>query len=101
MGDEFKSISFHLIEDFPKAKLTKVLYLAEAIKEQFNLYYDLFYKFEKEKIIKISGQDRKIYFNLPDNYKKANEYEKEVFHHLRMIRKYINALYELRIEMEF
>ncbi len=101
LGDEFKSISFHLIEDFPKSRLNNVLYLAKAIKSQFDLYYDLFYKFDREKIRGMSEQDKKIYFSLPENYKKANEDEKEVFHHLRMIRKYINALYELRIEMEF
>jgi hypothetical protein len=34
-------------------------------------------------------------------YKKASEDEKEGFHNLRMISRYINSLMELRIEMEY
>jgi hypothetical protein len=38
---------------------------------------------------------------VPAIYKKASEDEKEIFHHLRMIGRYINSLMELRIEMEY
>jgi hypothetical protein len=38
---------------------------------------------------------------MPSVYKKAKEEEKEILHHLRMIGRYVNALLELRIEMEF
>jgi len=101
MGDEFKNISHHLLHDFPEAKLKHIEKLAEFVKRQLDVYYDLFYKFEKEKIKKISEMDKESYFHVPELYKKATEDEKEIFHHLRVIGRYINALLELRIEMEY
>jgi len=101
VGDEFKNIASHLLRDFPKAKLKNVQELAEAVKEQLDVYYDLFYKFEEKKIKQISEIDSKIYFKIPDIYKKASEDEKEIYHHLRMVGRYLNALLELRIEMEY
>jgi len=102
IGDEFKNISNHIVHDFPKTKLGAIKELAEAIKEQLDVYYDLFYKFDKSKINKMSEIDKKVYFKvLPDMYKKANDKEREIYHHLRMMSKYINALLELRIEMEY
>ncbi len=101
IGDEFKNISNHLVQDFPKTKLNNIKELAQSIKEQLDVYYDLFYKFDKSKINKISEIDRNMYFKIPEIYKKASEHEKEIYHHLRMIEKYINALLELRIEMEY
>ena len=68
---------------------------------QIDNYYDLYYKFDKDKIKKISELDQKTYMDFPKLYKRANEEEKEVFHHLRMIGRYINSLLELRIEMEY
>jgi len=101
LGDEFKNISTHLIEDFPKTKKMKnILELAESIKQQIDAFYDLFYKFDKQKIKKMSELDRKTYMAVPEIYNKAGEEEKEIFHHLRMISRYLNALLELRIEME-
>ncbi len=101
VGDEFKNISHHLVKDFPGIKLKNILELAESVKEQFDVYYDLFYKFDKNKIKKLSEIDSKLYFKVPEMYKKATEHEKEIYHHLRIIERYINALLELRIEMEY
>ena len=101
LGDEFKNIATHLICDFPKAKLNNIKKLAESVKEQIDTYYGLFYIFDKNKINKLSQIDKEIYLQVPSLYKKASEEEKEVFHHLRMISRYINALMELRIEMEY
>ncbi|OGJ17640.1 hypothetical protein A3K73_03580 [Candidatus Pacearchaeota archaeon RBG_13_36_9] len=101
IGDEFKNISTHLIYDTPKTRLKNILELAVSIKEQLDVYYDLFYKFDKTKINKISEIDRSTYFKVPEMYKKASEAEKEIYHHLRIIGRYLNALLELRIEMEY
>jgi phosphate uptake regulator len=101
MGDEFKNIAIHLTQDFPEGKFQNIKPLVKFIKEQIDNYYDLYYKFDEEKIQKISQVDQKTYIDVPKLYKKANEEEKEVFHHLRMISRYINSLLELRIEMEF
>ena len=101
IGDEFKNISTHLIYDTPKNKLKNILDLAVSIKEQLDVYYDLFYKFDKSKINKMSEIDKNMYIKVPGMYKKASEVEKEIYHHLRIISRYLNALLELRIEMEF
>ncbi len=100
-GDEYKNIAFHLLRDFPSGKFKSMENMARLVKEQFDAYYDLFYKFDKAKIYKISDLDKQLYFGVSDMYKKSGEEEKEIFHHLRMIERYINALLELRIEMEF
>jgi len=101
MGDEFKNIGIHLTQDFPEGRFQNIKPLAKFIKEQVDCYYHLFYKFDDEKIRFISERDRRNYIDVPKLYKKANEEEKEVFHHLRMIERYINSLLELRIEMEY
>lgn len=103
IGDEYKNIACHLINDFPNAKLNKgIETMAGSIKEEIDLFYDLFYKFDKEKVEQIARMDKervfginKIYENLP------SKEEKEIIHHFRVIGRYINALMELRIEMEF
>jgi phosphate uptake regulator len=103
IGDEFKNISHHLLYDFKASSDFKYIKeVALSIGEEFNLYYDLFYKFDKEKLVKMSELDKKRYFGVTDVYKKAKDAGvKEIFHHLRMIAKYINAIVELRVEMEF
>ncbi len=101
MGDEFKNIAIHLTQDFSSGKFQNIKPLVKFIKEQIDNYYDLYYKFDKEKIKKISELDKKTYMDFPRLYKRANEEEKEIFHHLRMIGRYINSLLELRIEMEY
>ncbi|MEK6885986.1 MAG: PhoU domain-containing protein [Nanoarchaeota archaeon] len=103
VGDEFKNISHHMLYDFDSSVDFKYIKeVAESISEQFNLYYDMFYKFDKEKLIRMSELDKKRYFSVSDMYKKAKNGEiKEIFHHLRVIAKDINALIELRVEMEF
>lgn len=100
-GDEFKNIAIHLINDINKPKFDNIKKMVELIKEQIGNYYDLFYKFDEEKVRKISDLDIKTYLGVPAIYKKASEDEKEIFHHLRMIGRYINSLMELRIEMEY
>ena len=60
----------------------------------------MYYKFDKEKVIKISELDKKRYFSLSSKKIKKEE-AREIFHHLRIIAIYLNALTELRIEMEF
>ena len=64
-------------------------------------FESLYYKFSPTKINDLSKIDSKTYLSVPDMYKIATEDEKEIFHHLRMIGRYINSLLELRIEMEF
>jgi phosphate uptake regulator len=102
IGDEYKTISHHLLYDFsPKTSLKNIEYLAEVTKKQIDTFYDLYYKFDSKKIASLSEIDKSLYLTVNNIYKKASEDEKEVYHHLRIIGRYINALTELRIEMEF
>lgn len=101
LGDEFKNIALHMIRDFKDSKLSALIPFTEHVKKLIDAYYDLFYKFDNEKVKMLSKLDSTAYQLYPSFYKKATEEEKEVFHHLRMISKYVNALLELRIAMEF
>lgn len=101
IGDEFKTISHHLIKDFVKSNFKHIVDIALSLKEQLDLFYELYYKFNREKIIRMSEIDKERYFGVKEKYKEIKtEEEKEIFHHLRVIARYINALVELRIEME-
>lgn len=102
IGDEFKSISHHLIFDFKKGNYKNIKEIIESIKKELDLFYELYYKFDKEKIKEMSELDKDRYFNVENVFNKIKkDEEKEIFHHLRIIARYINALVELRIEMEF
>ena len=101
MGDEFKNISHHIYCSTKKLNFAKLEDLASSIKDQIDAFYDCFYKFDEEKIKKISEIDSRTYILVPKIYSGAGDEEKEIYHHLRMISRYINALLELRIEMEF
>jgi phosphate uptake regulator len=101
LGDEFKNISHHICSSTKKLQFARLEDLASSVKEQIDAYYDCFYKFDEQKIRKISEIDSKTYILVPKSYKGSDDEEKEIYHHLRMISRYINALLELRIEMEF
>ena len=101
LGDEYKNISHHLLQDFSeKSNLKNLKEMADSVKEQIDHLYTLYYKFDKELVLRISEIDKKRYFNVKALYKKTetNE-EKEIFHHLRIITRYINAITELIIEL--
>ncbi len=102
IGDEFKVISYHLMYDYIKANYKNIKEIIESLKEQLNLFYEVFYKFDQSKINKMSELDKERYFSVDNVSKKVKkEEEKEIFHHLRIITRYLNALTELRIEMEY
>ncbi|MFW5847235.1 MAG: AbrB/MazE/SpoVT family DNA-binding domain-containing protein [Nanoarchaeota archaeon] len=103
VGDEFKNISHHLLYDFShKFNFKNIQPIADSVKEQLNFIYEIYYKFDFKKIKKISEMDKTRYFNVKKMYDKTKtKEEKEVFHHLRIITRYINALTELIIEKEF
>ncbi len=107
IGDEFKNVARHLLEDMKGKKLDNLLPLGELTHEQINSYYNIFYNFTKSKALDISKRDMEIYFYYPKIYKKKpgkkselHDDELEILNHFRRITRYINALTELRIEME-
>lgn len=107
LGDELKNIAFHIIDDMKNNSLDNLKQPGEIIIEQINKLYDLFYNFSKEKVVEMSKRDMEVYFYLPKIYKKKgnksglNNDELEILNHFRRITRYVNALVELRIEMEF
>lgn len=102
VGDEFKNISHHFLKDISsKCNFSNLLEMAKLKKEQIDLFYESFYVFDLQKIMRISKIDEEEYNVIKEVYAKTNsEEEKEVLHHYRIISRYINALIELRIEMD-
>lgn len=102
IGDEFKNISHHLIQYSKKVKFSHIHMIVEGVKKQLDLFFEIFYNFDKKKLLQISEIDKEIYANVSTIYKKTkSDDEKEIFHHLRMITRYMNTLTELRIQLEF
>ncbi|MFA4953211.1 MAG: AbrB/MazE/SpoVT family DNA-binding domain-containing protein [Candidatus Pacearchaeota archaeon] len=99
LGDEFKYIGTHLAST--KKKIDEVLSFANIVREHFNLYYHLFYKFDRETAIKFGENDFKIYNDHFMWKESKNKDAASIRRHLMQISKFIFCLMELRIEMEF
>ncbi|MEK6893753.1 MAG: hypothetical protein AABX07_06150 [Nanoarchaeota archaeon] len=99
LGDEFKYVAMHLAKS--KKRVDEILPFAERVKEHFEIYYKLFYKFDRETAIKFGENDFKIY-NDHFKWKEAtNKDAQSIRRHFMQISKFVFALMELRIEMEF
>lgn len=99
LGDEFKYIGTHLAKS--KKSIEEVLPFAEIVKEHFDMYYNLFYKFDRDLAIKFGQHDFKIY---DDHFKwkeSKNKDAQSIRRHFMQISKFIFCLMELRIEMEY
>jgi phosphate uptake regulator len=99
LGDEFKYIGTHLAKS--KKNVKEVLPFAENVKEHFETYYHLFYKFDKDSVVKFGENDFKIY---NDHFKwkdSTNKDAQSIRGHYMQISKFIFCLMELRIEMEY
>jgi hypothetical protein len=99
LGDEFKYIGNHLSNS--KKKVDEIAEFAEIVKEHFEMYYHLFYKFDREGVIKFGKNDFKIY---NDHFKwkeSTNKDVRSIRGHLMQISKFVFCLLELRIEMEY
>jgi phosphate uptake regulator len=108
LGDEIKHITYHLLEDMKNKSLVNLLKISEMVRDQFNSFYDLFYDFSQKKVQDSSNLDVNIHFFIPNLVQKTSSKshtfskdELEVFNHFRRIGHYINALIELRIELEY
>jgi len=99
LGDEFKYIGTHLSKT--KKSIKEILPFAKRVKEHFEMYYHLFYKFDREGAIKFGENDFQIY---NDHFKwktLENEDVKSIRRHFMQISKFVFCLMELRIEMEY
>ncbi len=100
IGDELKKMAIHIFED--KGKYTSMVKeILNAIVEQLNRSYKLFYKFNKELAVEIYQKDNEATKVALKYYKKLNDDEKELLHHIKKIGIYILSLTELRIDLEF
>ena len=99
LGDEFKYAGTHLAKS--EKNVDEILPFVKSVKEHFEMYYHLFYKFDRESAIKFGENDFKIY---NDHFKwkeSTNKDAKSIRRHFMQISKFIFCLMELRIEMEF
>jgi phosphate uptake regulator len=99
LGDEFKYIGNHLAHS--KKGVHELVNFTEVVKKHFDMYYSIFYKFNKHDVIMFGEHDYKIYddhFHLKDS---PNKDIRGIERHLMQISKFIFCLMELRIEMEY
>lgn len=99
IGDEFKYIGKHLATS--KKSVKDSMTFANKVKEHFETYYKLFYKFDRNLIIQLGKNDMEIYsehFKVKD---KMQGESRSIARHFMMIGKFTWALTELMIEMEF
>lgn len=99
IGDELKKIGLH-IQDSKKINPV-MIELFDVQMRQINLFYDLFYQFEKKRLLEIYDEDKKGSCLIEKYYKKLNDNEKEMLHHFKKIGIFILNLTELRVDMEF
>ncbi len=99
LGDEFKYIGTHLAKS--KKKVSEILPFANKVKEHFDMYYNLFYKFDRATAIEFGDNDFKIYNDHFQQKEETNKDAQSIRRHFMQISKFIFCLMELRIEMEF
>ncbi|MEK6927038.1 MAG: AbrB/MazE/SpoVT family DNA-binding domain-containing protein [Nanoarchaeota archaeon] len=99
LGDEFKYIGKHIA--LSKKSLKEIEPLLQSVREHFDIYYHLFYKFDRESTIVFGKKDVEIYkqhFKIKD---KLKDHSRSIARHMMMISKFTLVLSELRIQMEF
>jgi len=99
LGDEFKYIGTHLATT--KKKIDEVLPFAQIVKEHFQMYYKLFYSFDRETAIKFGKNDFKIYNDYFKSKESKNNDAQSIRRHFMQISKFLLCLVELRVEMDF
>lgn len=106
LGDEYKNMSMHLVKDLHGKTLKNLKDITETITKQFDELYHLYYDFNRDRLSAISNAYLDIRLYKASKAKSQGEYkwtkeEAEVLNHLSRIGRYIKAITELRIEMEF
>ncbi len=99
VGDEFKYIGKHLA--ISKKPVKDTLPMAQKVKEHFNIYHQLFYNYDKNLAIKFGDSDYKVYNQHFDIKESLQGESRSIARHFMLLSKFILALTELRIEMEF
>ncbi|MBN1275632.1 hypothetical protein JXA12_05070 [Candidatus Woesearchaeota archaeon] len=98
-GDEFKYVGKHLATTSESAK--EVLPLARIVKHHFDLYYKLYYAYQRDLAVEFGKHDVKLYekhFTMKEGLSGEN---RSIVKHFMLLSKFILGLAELRIQMEF
>ncbi|MFH1174916.1 MAG: AbrB/MazE/SpoVT family DNA-binding domain-containing protein [archaeon] len=99
MADEFKYIGKHLAVS--KKPLKDTLKLILRVREHFDIYYKLFYKFDRELAIAFGRNDFDVYSKYFVIKKELKGESRSIAGHFMLMSKFLLALLELRIQMEF
>jgi len=98
VGDEYKRVAKHALEDKPKYG-PEMLKFFRDVNEQFSLYYDLFYHFDRNKAIKIFEREEQFYKRAKKMHHSISTDERELLHHLKKITRQTISLVELAIDL--
>ena len=98
LGDEYKRIAKHVIEDNAKYNLNALNFFDEVTK-QFEAYHDLFYHFNLAKVLKVFEKEEHLSSTSEKLSKNASLDEFELYHHLKKITNLIISLVELAIDL--
>jgi len=99
LGDEFKYLGKHIAVS--KKPLHETLGLLTLVKKHFELYYKLYYSFDRELAIELGNNDTVVYGTYYKIKHKVHEEAASVLQHLMIISKFTLVLAELRIQMEY
>lgn len=98
VGDEFKHLAVQLKRKDPK-KLNskKIIALLSSINEQLKSFYELYYKYDKEKLKKLFELNKEFTENADKIDKKNHDYKQDVQVTIENINRYIDILSEVLI----
>ena len=99
VGDEFRKIAVHLMEAKEVTPKTEELFKIRY--DQLRGFYELFYNFNKEKCLEIYEMDNGAHHYTEEVFDELNNDEKEILHHLKKIRVFLNNITHLRIDLEY
>lgn len=98
-GDEFKYIGKHLATT--KKDTKDIVPLMKMAKEHFEIYYKMYYSFNRNLAVEFGEHDVKLYeyhFKMKEGLSGEN---RSIVKHIMLLTKFTLCLVELRIQMEF
>jgi len=98
VGDEFKHLAIQLRKkDAKDVNSKKISNSLDFINEQLKIFYELYYKYDKEKLIALLEMNEKF---TSDEINKKNKYKEDVEVTIEAINRYIYTLSEILIEKQ-
>jgi hypothetical protein len=96
VGDEFKNLAIQLRKkDLKELNSKKIIEFLNEINEQLKIFYELYYKFDKEKLKQL-GELNKGFLDR-ESVKKNGSMKEDVLVTLGAINRYIDVLSEILI----